>query len=216
MIPLDTWLLFCARRACALVLTPGPNMLLSRVAHAGQGAARGLRVARRHVDAASRSTRSPRRSACRRCSPPCRSPTTSCAGPARSTSRGSRGDVACARRAATPAVAARAMPRRRASCIRDGLLTRILNPKVALFQLALFPQFVDPARGSVLRRALVLGAHAARHRRRRRFAVRLRRRARAPRWFGAAPGAGRAGRSAALAGVFAALAARLVLDDRAS
>jgi len=41
---------------------------------------------------------------------------------------------------------------------RDGLLTGILNPKVALFQLALFPQFVDPARGSVLVQSLVLGA----------------------------------------------------------
>ncbi len=38
----------------------------------------------------------------------------------------------------------------------QGLLTNLLNPKMALFVLALFPQFLDPARGSVISQTLVL------------------------------------------------------------
>lgn len=49
-------------------------------------------------------------------------------------------------------------PARPGALFRAGLLTSLLNPKVALFQLALFPQFVDPTRGSVLAQSLVLGA----------------------------------------------------------
>jgi threonine/homoserine/homoserine lactone efflux protein len=41
---------------------------------------------------------------------------------------------------------------------RTGVLTSILNPKVALFYIALFPQFVDPSRGSVLVQSLFLAA----------------------------------------------------------
>lgn len=41
---------------------------------------------------------------------------------------------------------------------RQGLLSGILNPKVALFYLALFPQFLDPAGGSLLAQSLLLGA----------------------------------------------------------
>jgi threonine/homoserine/homoserine lactone efflux protein len=40
---------------------------------------------------------------------------------------------------------------------RQALLTGILNPKVALFYLSLLPQFIDPARGSVLAQSLILG-----------------------------------------------------------
>jgi threonine/homoserine/homoserine lactone efflux protein len=95
---------------------------------------------------------------------------------------------------------------------RQGFVTAVLNPKVAMFQLALFPQFVDPALGSVLAQSLILGAtqiivavvgdslyvFAA---------------ASVRRWFAGRPGWGRWSKRL-LAGVFAALAARLVLDAR--
>ena len=45
----------------------------------------------------------------------------------------------------------------RGALFRDGALIGILNPKVALFQLAFFPQFVDPAQGSVLLQGAILG-----------------------------------------------------------
>ena len=110
---------------------------------------------------------------------------------------------------AAPGAAARAST---VKLYRDGLVTSILNPKVAMFQLALFPQFVDPANGSVLAQSLVLaatqvvinvvgdsifvfGAAGVR------------------RWFSTRP-AWSAWSRRILAGVFAALAARLALDDR--
>ncbi len=114
-----------------------------------------------------------------------------------------------------PAVAASASVAARvpaARLFREGVVTAILNPKVAMFQLALFPQFIDPARGSVLLQGLLLGATqvvisvagdslfvlAA---------------ASVRRWFGARPTWGRWSKRL-LALVFAGLAARLALDDR--
>jgi threonine/homoserine/homoserine lactone efflux protein len=39
-----------------------------------------------------------------------------------------------------------------------GLLTNLLNPKIGMLYLALLPQFIDPAQGSVLVQSIALGA----------------------------------------------------------
>jgi threonine/homoserine/homoserine lactone efflux protein len=38
-----------------------------------------------------------------------------------------------------------------------GLVTNLLNPKVAILYMSLLPQFIDPTRGSVLLQSLILG-----------------------------------------------------------
>jgi len=38
-----------------------------------------------------------------------------------------------------------------------GLVTNLLNPKIAVMYMSLLPQFIDPDRGSVLSQSLVLG-----------------------------------------------------------
>lgn len=43
-----------------------------------------------------------------------------------------------------------------AAIFRQGLLTNVLNPKVALFMLALFPQFISPDAGSIMTQMLLL------------------------------------------------------------
>jgi threonine/homoserine/homoserine lactone efflux protein len=100
----------------------------------------------------------------------------------------------------------------RGALYRDGALIGILNPKVALFQLAFFPQFVDPAQGSVLWQGAILGATqlavvAA-------YDTLVIVAASSLHGFvGARPAWARASRRL-LAGVFAALAVRLLLDER--
>jgi threonine/homoserine/homoserine lactone efflux protein len=109
--------------------------------------------------------------------------------------------------------APRTLARERAGRLyRNGIITTILNPKVALFYVALFPQFVEPERGGVLAQSLVLGAmqigiavvgDAL-------FVLTA---ARAASWLARRPAWASAQRWV-LATVFAGIAAKLALDER--
>jgi threonine/homoserine/homoserine lactone efflux protein len=60
-------------------------------------------------------------------------------------------------RAAAPGPARAPEPASRWAAFRQGVVTNVLNPKVALFFLAFLPQFVDPARGPAARQVVLLG-----------------------------------------------------------
>lgn len=103
-------------------------------------------------------------------------------------------------------------PVRPAVLFRNGVVTSILNPKVALFYLALFPQFVDPARGSVLGQSLLLAAvqiviNAVGDML---FVLAA---AQAARWLAERPG-WLAVQRWVLGGVFAGIALKLAIDER--
>jgi threonine/homoserine/homoserine lactone efflux protein len=207
MIPLDTWLLF-ALACAALAATPGPNQLylVSRTLAQGRtaglvslaGTSSGLAF---HIAAAALGL----------------SAVLAAVPAAYDTLRfaGAAYLLLLAWQAwRTPAAAAvgAPVPAARGALYRDGALIGILNPKVALFQLAFFPQFVDPAHGSVLWQGAVLGATqlavvAA-------YDVLVILAASSLRgFFGVRPQWARWSRRL-LAGVFAGLAVRLLIDQR--
>jgi len=208
MIPLETWLLYCV--ACAaLAATPGPNMLFLVSRTLAQGRSAGF------VSLAGTSTGF----ALHALAAAFGLSALLAAVPLAFEVGKWAGAIYLAwlaivmwRTSVEPEASVAAPHSTPRAMYRQGLLTAVLNPKVAVFQLALFPQFVDPAHGSVLAQSLVLAitqlvivvagdsvcvfaATGAR------------------RWFARRPGWGRWSKRA-LAGVFGALAARLALQSR--
>jgi threonine/homoserine/homoserine lactone efflux protein len=208
MIPLDTWLLFCV--ACvALAATPGPNMLFLVSRTLAQGRAAGfVSLAGTSSGFALHAVAAALGLSALLAAVPLAYEVVRWAGAiylgwlAWVTWRASAD--------AQPDVVA--SPDKPGRMFRQGLLTSVLNPKVAVFQLALFPQFVDPARGSVLLQSLVLAVTqlvivvAG-------DSVCVAAATGARRWFASRPGWVLLSKRV-LAGEFAALAARLAVQSR--
>jgi threonine/homoserine/homoserine lactone efflux protein len=207
VIPLETWLLF-ALACVALAATPGPNQLylVSRTLAQGRaagllslaGTASGLAF---HIAAAALGLTAVLAAI------PSAYDAMRYAGAAYLLFLALQ-----AWRAPASAASCAATPVPRGELVRDGALIGLLNPKVALFQLAFFPQFIDPVQGSVLLQGSLLGATqlavvAA-------YDTLVILAASSVRgFFGVRPRWARASRQL-LAGVFAGLAARLLFDER--
>jgi threonine/homoserine/homoserine lactone efflux protein len=207
MIRLDTWLLFCA--ACvALAATPGPNMLLLVSRTIAQGRAAGfVSLAGTSTGFALHAVAAALGLSALLAAVPLAYDVVRFAGAVYLAWLA----VVTWRSTDAPAQA-RALRIARSRMYRQGLVTSALNPKLAVFQLALFPQFLDPSRGHLLAQSLILAATqlvivvAGDS-----LCVALASRAR--RWFAARPRWDRWSKRA-LAGVFAGLAARLAVESR--
>jgi threonine/homoserine/homoserine lactone efflux protein len=207
MLPLGTWLLFCA--ACAvLVATPGPNVLflVSRTIAQGRRAGfaslggtfcgSGLHVVAAALGLSALLVGVP----------------IAYEGVRVAGALYLLWLAAATWRSADEAEAeVRPEPAPHAPLWRQGFITGVLNPKVAAFQLAFFPQFVSPARGHVLAQSVALGATQ--------LAIALAgdslyvlAAASVHHWLGQRPGWKRRSKRA-LAGVFAGLAVRIAADS---
>ena len=208
MLPVDTWLLFCL--ACvALVATPGPSILYLVSRTLAHGRAAGfVSLAGTSSGFALHALAAAFGLSALLAAVPLAYEIVRWLGAAY------LGWLAIAtwrtRDVATTDAAPVALPA--AQLFRQGLLTAILNPKVALFQLAFFPQFVAPAHGSVLTQSLLLALTQ--------FVIVVAgdslfvlAAASVRRWFAGRAGWGRWSRRA-LAVVFGALALRLAWQER--